>query len=92
MRLIDAHLAQEIADRELTVRDAGNVQFVLSHTPTIDAEPVVRCGECKYWKPSDSEAGNTFADMEPIGGCRYVNYCRRASDFCSYGERRANDE
>ena len=41
MRMIDAHLAQEIADRNLTVADAGVVQFVLSHTPTIEAEPVI---------------------------------------------------
>lgn len=35
MRLIDAHLAQHIADEELSVEEAGIVQWVLSHTPTI---------------------------------------------------------
>ena len=34
MRHIDAHLAQEIADKELSVEEAGIVQHVLSHTPT----------------------------------------------------------
>ena len=56
--------------------------------PTIDAVPVVRCRECKHWKPSGSKAGNSFSDMEYIGGCEFANYCRRESDFCSYGERR----
>lgn len=56
-----------------------------------DAVEVVRCKDCKHWKPSDAMAGNLFENMEPIGGCRYVNFCRKASDFCSYGERR-NDE
>lgn len=41
MRMIDAHLTQEIADRELPAWEAGAVRFVLSRTPTIEAEPEV---------------------------------------------------
>jgi len=37
LRTIDAHLAQEIADKELTIQEAGIVQHVLSHTPSIQA-------------------------------------------------------
>lgn len=40
MRLVDADVAQRIADKELFLDEAGAVQFVLSHTPTIEAEPV----------------------------------------------------
>ena len=54
----------------------------------LDAVPVVRCRECKHWQPSGSKAGNSFSDMEYIGGCEFTNYCRRESDFCSYGERK----
>ena len=54
----------------------------------LDAVPVVRCRECKHWKPSGSKAGNSFSDMEYIGGCEFTKYCRRESDFCSYGERK----
>ena len=54
----------------------------------LDAVPVVRCRECKHWKPTGSKAGNSFSDMEYIGGCEFTNYCRRESDFCSYGERK----
>ena len=50
--------------------------------------PVVRCRECKHWKPTGSKAGNSFSDMEYIGGCEFTKYCRRESDFCSYGERK----
>ena len=56
--------------------------------PTIDAVPVVRCRECVHWKPTGSKAGNSFSDMEYIGGCEFTKYCRRESDFCSYGERK----
>lgn len=40
MRLVDAHLVQEIADREIGGETASLIQYVLSHTPTADAEPV----------------------------------------------------
>ena len=59
---------------------------LIEKAPTIDAVPVVRCRECKHWKPSGSKAGNSFSDMEYIGGCEFTKYCRRESDFCSYGE------
>ena len=60
----------------------------IDDAPTIDAVPVVRCRECKHWKPSGSKAGNSFSDMEYIGGCEFTKYCRRESDFCSYGKRK----
>lgn len=37
-RYIDAELSQKIADAELDLEQAGIVQYVLSHTPTIDPE------------------------------------------------------
>ena len=64
------------------------IQQAVDEQPTIDAVPVVRCRECKHWKPSWSKAGNSFSDMEYIGGCEFTNYCRSESDFCSYGERK----
>ena len=58
----------------------------------LDAVPVVRCRDCQHWKPSGSKAGNSFSDMEYIGGCEFTNYCRRESDFCSYGEKRRDKD
>lgn len=58
----------------------------IAEIPTADAVPVVRCRDCRHWKPTGSKAGNSFSDMEYIGGCEFTNYCRRESDFCSYGE------
>ena len=60
----------------------------IESAPTVDAVEVVRCRECKHWKPSGSKAGNSFSDMEYIGGCEFTNYYRTESDFCSYGERK----
>ena len=60
----------------------------IDDAPTVDAVEVVRCKDCKHWKPSGSVAGNSKDDLQPIGGCKWVNFCRKANDFCSYGERR----
>ena len=64
------------------------VKSILHSAKPIDAVPVVRCRECTHWKPSGSKAGNSFSDMEYIGGCEFTNYYRCESDFCSYGERK----
>ena len=88
MRLIDADATKRrVAD---TFFDTliPCVNRALDDSPTIDAVPVVRCRECKHWKPSGSKAGNSFSDMEYIGGCEFTNYYRTESDFCSYGERK----
>lgn len=45
----------------------------------VDAVPVVRCKDCKYYKPDEFECGCDFA-----GGLPYV----KADDFCSFGKRR----
>ena len=93
-RLIDANKLIDFIDvghlrhpGELCYSEV-DVANLLLHAPTIDAIPVVRCRECKHWKTSGSKAGNSFSDMEYIGGCEFTKYCRRESDFCSYGERK----
>ena len=69
----------------------SDIGYMIRKRPTIDAVPVVRCRECVHWKPKGSKAGNSFSDMEYIGGCEFTNYCRRESDFCSYGEKEGAD-
>ena len=64
---------------------------LIDDAPSADAVEVVRCRKCMHWKPSGSKAGNSFSDMEYIGGCEFTNYSRRESDFCSYGERKDGD-
>ena len=89
-RLIDADSAKlAVSDYKVFRCQLGGLMDVvefIDDQPTIDAVPVVRCRECKHWKSSGSKAGNSFSDMEYIGGCEFTNYYRRESDFCSHGE------
>ena len=88
-RLVDADAFLEKMKRTNRYFD---VVFDVEEMPTVDAVEVVRCRECQHWKPSGSKAGNSFSDMEYIGGCEFTNYYRTESDFCSYGERKEGAE
>lgn len=57
---------------------------ILSALPTVDAVPVVRCKDCRYWQDNN-------------GGEQY-DYCKwrldetpDEDDFCSLGERKEGD-
>ena len=99
MRLIDADALMDVIrqhEYRLATKQGSidygmftlGIQQAVDEQQTIDAVPVVRCRKCKHWKPSGSKAGNSFSDMEYIGGCEFTNYYRTESDFCSYGERK----
>ena len=95
-RLIDADRAMKIVCNQGIAHPnayhlTNYATLILREAPTVDAVEVVRCRECKYWKQSGSKAGNSFSDMEYIGGCEFTKYCRRESDFCSCGERKESD-
>ena len=91
-RLIDANALVSYIDecsQESSFRVYyGYAKSFIDDAPTVDAVEVTRCRDCKYWKPTGGKAGNSFSDMEYIGGCEFTKYCRRESDFCSYGERK----
>ena len=93
MRLIDANaFLKDILTagigKTIIEYSESDIGYMIRKRPTVDAVEVVRCRDCKHWKPSGSKAGNSFSDMEYIGGCEFTNYYRSESDFCSYGERK----
>ena len=103
MRLIDADTLMDVIrqhEYRLATKQGSidygmftlGIQQAVDEQQTIDAVPVIRCRECKHWKPTGSKAGNSFSDMEYIGGCEFTKYCRRESDFCSYGEKRRDKD
>ena len=56
------------------------VKSILHSAKPIDAVPVVRCRECKYWQDNN--------DGYPHQECRWGNYeTPDPDDYCSYGER-----
>lgn len=65
------------------------IQQAVDEQPTVDAVPVVRCKDCKHYKPQKKSAHWEHR----------ANYCNRIvtikvqpDDFCSYGEREEGDD
>lgn len=52
--------------------------------PVVDAMPVVRCKDCRYWQDNDGGYPNEE--------CRWRgDETPDADDFCSYGKRKDGD-
>ena len=79
MRLIDAdklikHIEVEYQKFD-SVYDTYEVLKDIKNEPTIDAVPVVRCKDCKYYRK------NRFV-------CDLTKYASTEDDFCSWAERK----
>lgn len=89
MRLIDAdRLSEAIYDNvPAPYEDASwakeNCLAEIEAAQTVDAVPVVRCRECKWWQ-EDDDVG--YCD-NPDGLDNYA----KPDDFCSYGEKEGAD-
>lgn len=87
MRLIDADALKShvgsftgmFTDELGFVVSLNAVLLACDCAPTIDAEPVVRCKDCKYFM---------FGDYCMHDGAMEHSHARE-NDFCSYGERGA---
>lgn len=59
--------------------------FDIKHAPAVDAVEVVRCRDCSYWRKAKTNSKGFL--ICPASGMEIM-----AKDFCSYGERKADDE
>ena len=76
-------------DAEWFTRIANTaVQFtdMVEDAPTVDAVPVVRCGECKWWDRNDIPFDET--ERHHCLNCDGYWY---KDEFCSDGERKETD-
>lgn len=82
MRLINADkLVDMLYDNEFAALcPLDEVSGVIDACPTVDAVPVVRCRECRYY----AVPGATISFCIHRNGMKFT----RDSDYCSRGERR----
>lgn len=106
MRLVDANAYKRILEGRLSeVHSGGDEQknaegsaifsciCQLDDSPTIDAEPVVRCKDCEHFKNYGKTSLLVDGKNIKAGWCyrriRYDEEYRMPPDgFCSYGKRR----
>lgn len=68
-----------------------NIVMMINQADTVDAVPVVRCRDCKNWKPYGSKAARKIGDpLERYGGCEIWHGGHLETDFCSYGQAHTN--
>lgn len=82
MRLIDIE-----APCKIEIELDGEKCHATVTAPTVDAVPVVRCKDCKWWKTNYSWNGKehkvcVIEPYEPV---------RKPEDYCSRGERKDDD-
>lgn len=92
MRLIDYDkLYHAVMDTALSSTDEDTI-FDLMDSSVVDAVPVIRCRECKFWEPYGSKGSrNAEGPLEWEGGCMKWRGRHLESDFCSYGKRKAGN-
>lgn len=84
MKLIDADLFLEEISKGATVEGLKKlVTECQGVSVTVNAEPVVRCKDCKYARNIESEW-----ICEHLSGTAGFNVLVNGDSFCSYGERR----
>lgn len=83
MRLIDADALWK--DFELAPDEwakGRTIAAYISAAPTIDAVPVVRCKDCRYRKETERVVPHCIISGEQTD----------EEDFCSWGDRRCDNE
>ena len=90
MRLIDANEllkdAEDYSPISAGLADMYDVKWLVDAQPTVDAVEVVRCKDCVNYCGFE-HCKNGICDVDSIS--------KRAvypNDFCSYGERKDNDD
>lgn len=68
--------------RECTLLDKEQVQLLIDKQPTLDAVPVVRCKDCKYYK---TESGECPANNEDDP---YYSWIPKPDWYCAEGKRK----
>lgn len=68
-----------------SIHDHESLPYELLKAHTVDVVEVVRCKDCVYWQDNN--------DGYPHKECRWgKDETPDAYDFCSYGERRTDDD
>ena len=84
MRLIDANALKDLRDKFIR----GEIHFddeyyMVDRCPTVDAEVVVRCKDCKHY-----DLGVCLKIYSDGNMHTEAWQSRKPEDFCSYGERK----
>ena len=76
--------------RKLSISVIEGICMDIDKAPTVDAEPVMRCCNCKYMQEThyEDEGEPPYIKRKCTNKYAMNNYMVHKDDFCSRGERR----
>lgn len=89
MRLVDADNARECFGGDGVT--GAVMKRMFDSLPTIDAVPVVRCRECKFYRKLRTKRHNQLMRLCYRMGKHDMEYPVKPDDFCSYGQRKEDN-
>lgn len=89
MRLVDADKARECFGGDGVT--GAVMQRMFDSLPTIDAVPVVRCRERKFYREFRTKRHNQLMRLCYRMGKHDMEYPVKPDDFCSYGQRKEDN-
>ena len=89
MRLVDADNARECFGGDGVT--GAVMKRMFDSLPTIDAVPVVRCRECKFYRELRTKRHNQLMRLCYRRGKHDMEYPVKPDDFCSYGQRKEDN-
>ena len=89
MRLVDADNARECFGGDGVT--GAVMKRMFDSLPTIDAVPVVRCRECKFYRELRTKRHNQLMRLCYRMGKHDMEYPVKPDDFCSYGQRKEDN-
>ena len=82
-RMIDADAAKEALTGWETEPTDEEIEYTIDHIPTVDAVPVVRCNDCKYWIGEEQTLNGEKLIRCAVDDERWTG----GNDFCSFGTK-----
>lgn len=82
---------EEFYEKEFTIEDFIDTFAVDGCPKAVDAEPTIRCKDCKYWNPPEEYKGHVYLGTCARDEQAYLEDCAiqmDADDFCSRGVKR----
>ena len=64
----------------------AEIKRLIREIPTVDAEPIIRCKDCKYWNKHHFVDIYVCSIHNKEGQYPYLLFEMDADDFCSRGE------
>lgn len=87
MRLIDANeLYKKVVNTIIDDKPFSTILSQIDEAPTIDAEPIVRCKDCRYWEPEIENA--VYGICRGVGMFDHSVQTRERNFYCADGEMR----